>query len=228
MPTDYRFRFKRLVDQLGQLRLRGGASRAFVDLEDQGPLDLPDFFPIVKRLRSQMWADENRRIEAINWVLEDAISSLPTHSLSGAMRDTLSWQEAARILFNIRLTSEAKEAIQRYRGQLHARLARYVREQTGMYPKEEKYRKAEDKRFHSIVEEMREKMAEHLLKIVPNDGSDEQAEASSDDSADIAEPAGDPESATAPDYSKGNVTIHKAAQVFTGDNITTNPTFNNW
>lgn len=180
IPTDYQERLTCLTAELDDLRQRGGPTRVFDRLEDHGPRDLIILFDLVRRRHADMWANESQRVDAIKQVLADGIKHLPQHSLPGAKNGTLSWPKAALILFNIYVPPDAAAAVQGYKGQMHAKLARYVREDTGLtdpgIPKSELEKRAEDRQFQRIVLEMRKKMAERILKAVSSDNAAEPKE----------------------------------------------------
>lgn len=209
--SDYPSQLNLLIDQLDELRQRGGPSRVFLSLEGSGPLDLPILFDAVRRLRPELWANEGQRVEAIRRVLADAIHrGLQAHALPGS-NGALSWRQAALILFDVHLPPEAKEAIQTYTGHKHARLARYVREAAALFPPDGTNKRKDERTFQGIVLDMREKMAEAILSAVPDDSG--QSVAGNEQDSPPA-PSGEKKKK----QKKSGVSIGYAASVITGDN----------
>jgi len=161
-------RFVLLTDQLNDLRQRG-VDHTF-DQIGNGPLKLDVLFKVVEGCYSELWRSESQlqQVEAIRSTLRDAIGSLPTHNLPDTRRNTMSWQEAALILFKVDLPLDLPEILQAdYKniGQEHAKLARYVRDVID-FPDD-------DKKFQRVVLKMRKTMAMHLLRDEPNDAPDD-------------------------------------------------------
>ncbi len=220
-----------LVSELNALRVRG-IGGTFDASGTKKPVKLLVFVEVLKRrYGDDAWnSTKQQKIQAIKKLVRAAIDHLPEHGIAGSPEDSMSWHEAALIMYRLQEPQGGvvKQIKEQYPDitQEHALHYRYIRD-VGGFPQDD--RDGGENRFKAVSGKIRREMAEFML--ADDSTSDhEGVEASENEkTADVETSAADsveegqsksptaepkePPSQSLEDYKSSGVSIHNSTNV---------------